>query len=225
MRETNPWATECTGYHWHVGSLLSDLARHAEDIRAHAARFGLDDVRVSGSVARGQEVSTSDIDLIVRADHAEPLDLAEFAGYVAALSGRDVDLFVLPRQLSGGNETARALLADAVEIGSEPHPPTPATRQGRSRVEKVLAITDDIASVVAKGRRDFIDDRMLRDAVTLSLRDLSRAARDPALREQFPAIRWNAWAHILSAAGHSREMLWQVASENVPNLAEQLRPE
>ncbi len=45
---------------------LAELRRHRDAVIALAARYMADDVRVFGSVARGDATPTSDIDLLVR---------------------------------------------------------------------------------------------------------------------------------------------------------------
>lgn len=47
---------------------LTDLRRYRDDILAIADRHGISNVRVFGSVARGQAINTSDIDLLVTQD-------------------------------------------------------------------------------------------------------------------------------------------------------------
>src|SRR5580658_1251918 len=56
------------------------LAEHREAILAAAARWHASNVRVFGSVARGEDNDASDIDLLVDLDpEARPLDLLELA--------------------------------------------------------------------------------------------------------------------------------------------------
>lgn len=74
--------------------LLRELLRmHRDEILAVAQRRRVDNVRVFGSVARGDAVATSDIDLLVDlAPHASLFDLSGFAGEVEALLGVRVDV-------------------------------------------------------------------------------------------------------------------------------------
>lgn len=79
---------------------------------AHAA--GLTDVRVTGSVARGEATTQSDIDLIVTpGPEATLFSLAQFADDVEQLTGRPVDVLSGP---SLDAERDAGLLADAVEL-------------------------------------------------------------------------------------------------------------
>lgn len=62
-------------------------------ILASAARHGLKDVRVFGSVARGEETDSSDIDLLVNVNRADdPLAFVDFQEEISALFSRKVDV-------------------------------------------------------------------------------------------------------------------------------------
>lgn len=69
------------------------LAEHADDIIAAAARRGLTDVRVFGSIARGEDGYDSDIDLLVTVGpDADLFDIALFGDEVRRLTGFPVDV-------------------------------------------------------------------------------------------------------------------------------------
>jgi len=79
------------------GSMLAEVKGRREDICLVAARFGVSNVRVFGSAARGDAGSTSDLDLLVDFD-AERHGLgplASFRAEVSALLGRPVDVAIL----------------------------------------------------------------------------------------------------------------------------------
>ncbi|WP_053958047.1 nucleotidyltransferase family protein [Sulfobacillus thermosulfidooxidans] len=73
--------------------LLQDLSNRRTEILELANRFGLTNIRVFGSQARGTASSRSDVDLLV---HVSPghslLDLLSFEGAVEALLGCPVDV-------------------------------------------------------------------------------------------------------------------------------------
>ncbi|MBF0304493.1 MAG: nucleotidyltransferase family protein [Alphaproteobacteria bacterium] len=72
---------------------LDRLHAHRDDILRLAAEFGARNVRVFGSVARGEDTATSDIDLLVEwGEHASLADWAGFQQEVARVLGRDVDV-------------------------------------------------------------------------------------------------------------------------------------
>jgi predicted nucleotidyltransferase len=69
------------------------VAKHREAILALAAEHGLADVRLFGSVARGDEDEESDIDFLVRRlPGSDPFELLDFKEAIEALLGCKVDL-------------------------------------------------------------------------------------------------------------------------------------
>jgi predicted nucleotidyltransferase len=69
------------------------LAKHRRDIIALARQHKASDVRVFGSAARGQDVSGSDIDLLVSfAPDADVFDLADLTLALEELTGLHVDV-------------------------------------------------------------------------------------------------------------------------------------
>lgn len=86
------------------------LAEHRETIAALATKYKASDVRVFGSTARGQDVSGSDIDLLVRfAPDADVFDLADLTVALEDLTGLQVDVVSEGGLRSG----AAAILAEA----------------------------------------------------------------------------------------------------------------
>lgn len=72
---------------------LEDLRAYREEILALAERYGAYDVRVFGSLARGEATASSDVDLLVR--FREGASLFELSGFwqdLEALLGRSVDI-------------------------------------------------------------------------------------------------------------------------------------
>jgi predicted nucleotidyltransferase len=67
-------------------------ARRAE-IYALADKYGVTDIRVFGSVARGDDDETSDVDLMIRMQEGKSLfDLLAFRSEAARLLRHDVDV-------------------------------------------------------------------------------------------------------------------------------------
>jgi uncharacterized protein len=74
--------------------LLGRLRERREEVLAIAARYGASNVRVFGSVARGEERPDSDIDLLVDMEPRRSLlDLAALGIDLEALVDRPVDVF------------------------------------------------------------------------------------------------------------------------------------
>lgn len=86
-------------------STLDLVREHAAELRARLGALGAVDVRVFGSVARREETSTSDIDLLVELDPGVGLfALLQMQSAAEAILGRSVD--IVPSD---------ALKADAVD--------------------------------------------------------------------------------------------------------------
>jgi hypothetical protein len=70
-----------------------DIFKRREEIVAVARRYGASDIRIFGSVARGDATEASDVDLIVRFDPGRTLlDHAGLIGALADLLGAQVDV-------------------------------------------------------------------------------------------------------------------------------------
>jgi uncharacterized protein len=90
------------------------LAAHRDQILALAQKYNVSNVRVFGSVARGEDDPASDIDLLVDlAPRADLFDLASLDVELERLLGRKVD--VVPTRLLKAH-VAPAALADAVAL-------------------------------------------------------------------------------------------------------------
>lgn len=101
-----------------MGSQSELLRTHREGILDLLGARGIDDVRVFGSVARGDDEPVSDIDLIVqlrgeRSSGAELLEALELSELLTRLVGVRVDV-VTPRSLRP--EVRASALAEAVPL-------------------------------------------------------------------------------------------------------------
>jgi len=80
-----------------VGPSLQNLRRLRADILATAARHGVRNVRVFGSVARGDADERSDVDFLVDLERGRSLlDLAGLLVDLEDLLGRRVDVVTVP---------------------------------------------------------------------------------------------------------------------------------
>lgn len=92
------------------GRVLSQLRQNVRDI---AATYGIDNVQVFGSVARGTDSKLSDIDLLIdRPDGMGLFSIARLEGELSELLGSVVD--VVPR------DSLRGHLADRVRAEAVP---------------------------------------------------------------------------------------------------------
>ena len=74
-------------------SVLGEITRNRDAIVALGAQCGLSDIRVFGSVARGEETSDSDVDVLVNvADASDPLAFVDFQEALSEMLSRKVDL-------------------------------------------------------------------------------------------------------------------------------------
>ncbi len=90
LRTSPPAATFPLGAeHAHRGH----VREHREEILAVAARYGARNVRIFGSVARGEAGESSDVDFLVDMESGRSLfDLAGLLTELRDLLGRDVDV-------------------------------------------------------------------------------------------------------------------------------------
>lgn len=92
---------------------LDEVRFKRQELLDLAARHGLGNVRIFGSVARGQAGENSDVDVLVdRLTGASALDVAEFASDVEDLLGCRVDVVVD----SGKGAALAAIRASAVAV-------------------------------------------------------------------------------------------------------------
>ena len=94
------------------------LLEHREELLAEAKRGGLADVRVFGSMARGDADEDSDVDLLAQMDFSSAArGFARFglAWLVEDLTGRKVDM-VFEHQLDQDPDIRDNILADAVPL-------------------------------------------------------------------------------------------------------------
>lgn len=94
--------------------IRDDIALRRREIVAAAAEHGARDVRIFGSVARGEDRADSDIDLVVTLDAGRTLlDLAELELRLEQLLGRKVDVIT---ERSIRPPVRAEVLRDAVDV-------------------------------------------------------------------------------------------------------------
>jgi uncharacterized protein len=97
------------------GSVAALLREHSAEIRAAAEAVGARNVRVFGSVARGEETPESDVDLLVDFPAGERglFPLLRLAGEIEELVGRPVDVAAVEVMAAPVRERA---LAEAIPL-------------------------------------------------------------------------------------------------------------
>jgi len=74
-------------------STLESLRQRRDELLTIAARRGASDMRIFGSVARGEDADTSDVDFLVRMERGRSLlDLAVLRDDLEAAIARPVDM-------------------------------------------------------------------------------------------------------------------------------------
>ncbi len=72
---------------------LNEIANHREEILELARKYGVKDVRIFGSVARGEEIPESDIDLLINVEEdCDPFGFLKFQREVSSIMNRKVDI-------------------------------------------------------------------------------------------------------------------------------------
>ena len=72
-----------------LGEILSILARHKPELRA---RFGVLELAIFGSYARGEATPVSDVDILVALERPLGWEIVDLRDYLEALLGLPVDL-------------------------------------------------------------------------------------------------------------------------------------
>ena len=92
----------------HAGLTLEALQRRREEIMRLAATHGASNVRVFGSVARGEARPTSDVDFLVDFEPGRTvLDLSELILDLEEMLGCGVDVLELRRTIPGADTIRR----------------------------------------------------------------------------------------------------------------------
>jgi len=191
--------------------LRDDLHRRRDRLMAIAARHGASNLRLFGSVSRGEEGTNCDIDLLV--DMAEDRGFSDYLGLVEELEGaleRRVDV-VIARSLSPNFRV---------------HP-----RRGGAFVKSDLPylghIADSIAAIenyVAGGRDALMKQRLVQDAVIRNFEVIGEAATrlSPPVRDRSRDV-WSkviAFRNRLIHGYWSVDLLsfWDVVENDLPRL-------
>jgi predicted nucleotidyltransferase/uncharacterized protein with HEPN domain len=222
------------------------LDERRDEVVRLAARNRLSNVRVFGSVARGEGTLSSDIDLLVSPTSGTSLlDLAGFQAEVEELTGYRVDV-VLDRGLDPGSP----ILADALarlgpdqaqqdkETGGRFAPSErpeagmvlvdvdkDAKREARLgwTLARINVCFQDADRIVARGREAFLADWILQRAAENTLSELVRAiGRLPRrIRGHHSGAFWSG-IHGILAVYQCQDIdsgtVWQALAEDLPRL-------
>lgn len=101
------------------------------------------------------------------------------------------------------------------------------SRSDDKRLDDIVAVSDEMAAIVARGRDAFDADIALRRAVERCLEILGEAAKalDPEVRSAIPEVPWREVIRLRDRLSHhyhriEADELWVTAEVDVPNVRE-----
>jgi uncharacterized protein with HEPN domain len=104
------------------------------------------------------------------------------------------------------------------------------TRPGDKRLDDILAVADEVASFVARGKNNFDDDIAVRRALERCLEIIGEAAKslDDELRVAIPDVPWTEVIRLRDRLSHhyhrvEANQLWVTADIDVPQMARAIR--
>jgi uncharacterized protein with HEPN domain len=104
------------------------------------------------------------------------------------------------------------------------------TRSDGKRLDDILDVADEIASIVARGKNNFDDDIALRRAVERCLEIVGEAAKsvDDEVRASIPDVPWTEVIRLRDRLSHhyhrvEADQLWVTADTEVPKMAGAIR--
>ena len=214
-------------------SLLDLVDEKRPEILRIAAKHGARDVRLFGSVARGEDHEGSDVDLLAEV-HGHWLPHLALQEELQQLLGVGVD--VVPYELHP--YMRERVLAEAIPLdipdfreravleSQRPHPPMDRDRLHLLLKSEAMHVVLEYAT---SGRAAFDSERMRRDAIIQQLSQIGEAANkiSPELREQHPEIAWEKARGVRNQAVHNYPGLimsevWTTVEADIPKLKTQL---
>lgn len=209
------------------------LRKHRGAVLAIAHKHHASNIRVFGSIARGDDRPGSDIDLLMTfSDGASVYDQSELILDLQDLTGVDVDV------VSEGGLRAKhkRILSEAVLVrgcAGVTRRNDSAARHGERTVqilEDMLSFAEQAKRLVARGLDNFENDEFLRLASEALMHRLGEAvARLPeGFIDEHPQISWrgmrgtrNIVSHNYDAVDH--KIIWTAFSKILPRDAERIQ--
>ncbi len=197
-----------------------------------AEKHGAYNVRVFGSVARGNATETSDVDFLVAWDYDR---MSSWGGVGLALDLEDL----LGRKVDVVSETAlhwrikQRILAEAVEIAQYHQPPprnirngaAPAMRDDRVYLDHILERITMTESFTTGGRDTFMQTPLIQEAVIRNVEVMGEAIRrvSEPTRQQYPHIPWQKIAAFRNVLIHDYDEIdlgrvWDIIEHELPVL-------
>ncbi len=204
---------------------LQELRRRCKTLIGIAMAHGATNLRITGSVAYGQEGADSDVDFMVDLETGRDVaDLGELARDLEDELGCPVDVGPTPPAAAW----SRGLMAAAIPIdGDVPTlPPVSEAHRHRQRLRGTLRNADQIAKYIDMGRDGNLGRDLIYAAVLGGLSDLARNVRrlPPESRSRHSEVRWRAFEAFATVARRPQDP-WTVAERYLPALIATLRAE
>lgn len=210
------------------GLTLEDLREQRDQIVRIAAKHGAHNVRVFGSVARGQARPDSDVDFLVDFDPDRTvLDLSGLILDLEKTLGRRVDV----AELRAPSPLAAQVRREAVPLcgtgTAESDSPMAMSEAERER-QRLRSIQEGIARIEEYTRADrevFLGEPIVQDAVLRRLETLADAASklSDSLKARHAEVPWPQIYGFRNVAAHAYERLdlsrvWEVVELYLPIL-------
>jgi len=175
-------------------SLLDLIDQKRPEILRIAAKHGARDVRLFGSVARGEEHEGSDVDLLaeMRSFHEQ----AELKEELKSLLGVKVDVITTPHPYLRDRVLEEAISLEAPDFRDQavlqsrrPHPPLD---RDNTYLRLMLTHCCEIAEMGMSGRDAFLTSAMVQRAMVMTLILIGENARriSDGVRSAHPEIPW-----------------------------------
>jgi predicted nucleotidyltransferase/uncharacterized protein with HEPN domain len=201
---------------------MAELHQHRNAIERIVAAHGAANVRVCGSVARGDARPDSDIDLVVDMDDDRgALDLSELILDLQDELDRPVEVLrVPPEHVRSARSPIRQILATAIPLGDTV--PRPSLREDHDR--RLLAELADSLTLVAGyapgNQVEFMRSDMAVDATRHRLAEIAavcaRLSKD--LKARHPEVRWRALTGLAAVLSHGPYAAWEISHRHLAPL-------
>lgn len=196
------------------------LVAKRQDILDAAARHGAKNVRVFGSVARGDSNDDSDVDLLVDIEAGGTWSALEsLSEELSRLLGRKVDIST-ERDLRP--RVRRRAIEEAIPLGGKP--PAIPVAKGKSRMRRDHDRLLDILEAIDMIQRysptvESLHDYAVESVVFRNIQIIGEAAAklSDEMRQQHPEV---PWAEIVSMRNRIVHGYWQVDVDKVKPLIE-----
>ena len=208
---------------------MAALVARRASLERIAAAHGASNLRVCGSVARGDARPDSDVDLVVDMDDAHDiLDLAELVLDLETELGHRVD--VLPLSQSRPESLyspIAAIVAESIPLAAGEPGPRPDVSSDRDRrllleLRRSIALVQSYTTVL--GEAAFMRNEMAIDAAKHRLAEIADACArlSSDLKARNPDIRWRALSGMPAVTRHGPRGCWEIITRHISPLEQLL---